>query len=118
MDIYQLTQDQRVISDFIIQQNIYPQTLNKVELYQVDSKRLIFQIASNAGVNLESLQRAVKLFQYRFGLDVNGNLDEATLKLMSQPRCGDRGMSIKFREIGGGARISLHFENIKTSSTK
>ena len=50
--------------------------------------------ASNAGVDIESLKRAIKLFQYRFGLEVNGELDGATLSLMSQPRCGDKGKII------------------------
>ena len=42
-------------------------------------------------VDTEALKKAIKLFQYRFGLEVNGELDSSTLSLMSQPRCGDKG---------------------------
>lgn len=60
----------------------------------------IFLIASNAGINIESLEKAIKLFQYRFGLEVSGELDSSTLSLMSQPRCGDKGIEIYFSEKG------------------
>jgi len=50
--------------------------------------------ASNAGIDTESLKKAIKLFQYRFGLEVNGELDSSTLSLMSQPRCGDKDVHI------------------------
>ena len=59
-----------------------------------------FSIASNAGVDTESLKKAIKLFQYRFGLEVNGELDSSTLSLMSQPRCGDKGNVINSSEKG------------------
>ena len=79
----------------------------------------IFSIASNAGIDTESLKKAIKLFQYRFGLEVNGELDSSTLSLMSQPRCGDKGNVIDcsdrgefyFQAIFFSAKLSEYLNN-------
>ncbi|GGD26709.1 matrixin family metalloprotease [Nocardioides daphniae] len=36
----------------------------------------------------DSMEEAVRLFQKMYGLDETGEVDEATLELMSKPRCG------------------------------
>ena len=72
----------------------------QVKLNFVNHPFLTFSIASNAGIDTESLKKAIKLFQYRFGLEVNGEFDSSTLSLMSQPRCGDKGNVINSSEKG------------------